>query len=95
MVKATLNGITLAESDTYEIVEGNVYFPMSSLNKDYFAESTLHTTCSWKGVASYYDVVVGDTRVSNAAWYYPQTKSAAKKIENYVAFYSHKVQVER
>ena len=95
MAKATLNGVVLAESDTYEIVEGNVYFPAEALNKEYFSESSLNTTCPWKGVASYYTVTVGDTSVQNAAWYYPTTKRAAENIRDHVAFYTHKVRVER
>lgn len=95
MAKATYNDVVLAESDNFEIVEGNVYFPPESLNMDYFSKTTLHTICPWKGEASYYTVTVGDSKLDNAAWYYPEPKKAANDILNYVAFYTHKVQVER
>jgi uncharacterized protein (DUF427 family) len=95
MAKAVVNGVVLAESDTFEIVEGNVYFPPESVNKAYFSETTHHTTCPWKGEASYYTVKVGDTVLENAAWYYPEPKNAADKIRDHVAFYTRKVQVER
>lgn len=95
MAKAILNGIVLAESDNFEIVEGNVYFPPESVNMDYFNETQLHTTCPWKGLASYYSVNVGDTTLENAAWYYPEPKKAADNIRNHVAFYTNKVTVER
>lgn len=87
MPKAIYNGAVLAQSDHTEIVEGNHYFPPESINKQHFRESTHHTVCGWKGIASYYDVVVGDEKVKNAAWYYPEPKPAAKNIENHVAFY--------
>lgn len=86
-MKATWNGEILAESSETIVVEGNHYFPASSINKDHFRESSTHTTCPWKGVASYYDVVVGDQVNKDAAWYYPDTKEAANNIKGYVAFW--------
>ena len=93
MPKATWNGAVLAESDRCEVVEGNQYFPPDSLRREYFRESSNHTTCPWKGVASYYDVVVDGQTNKNAAWYYPETKAAANNITGYVAFW-HGVKVE-
>ena len=94
MPKAIWNDTVLAESDAHEIVEGNVYFPPSSINRAHLRESTTTTHCPWKGDAHYYDVVVGDQVNKDAAWYYPQAKEAAKNIEGYVAFYKG-VKVER
>ena len=91
-MKAIWNGATLAESNDTIVVEGNHYFPKNSLREDYFRESTHHTTCGWKGVASYYDVVVDGNFNANAAWYYPETSEAAKNIEGRVAFW-HGVEV--
>ena len=53
-----------------------------------------HTTCGWKGVASYYDVVVAGNVNKDAAWYYPDPKSEAANIKDYVAFWRG-VQVEK
>lgn len=94
MAKAVYNGVVLAESDNYEVVEGNVYFPPDSINRDYFQESTHATVCPWKGTASYYDIIVDGKTVQNAAWYYPSPTSAAANILNHVAFY-RMVNVER
>jgi len=77
----------LAESDTYETVEGNVYFPPAALRREHFRESETHTVCGWKGTASYYDVVVGEEVNADAAWYYPEPKEAAKEIKDRVAFW--------
>lgn len=93
MVKAIWNGIVLAESDQTIVVEGNHYFPLESLNKEHFQASNHETTCYWKGVASYYDVVVNGQVNKNAAWYYPAPMPAAKNIKDHVAFW-HGVRVE-
>lgn len=86
-MKAIWNGAVIAESDATVVVEGNHYFPHDTINKDYFRDSATHTTCGWKGVASYYDIVVDGNTNKDAAWYYPTTKAEAKNIENYVAFW--------
>lgn len=87
MPKATWNGAVLAESiETIEI-EGNQYFPPESVNRQYLEDSTMHSTCPWKGEASYYYVVVNSEKKPDAAWYYPSPKDAAAQIKNHVAFW--------
>ena len=86
-MKAVWNGVTLAESDDTIVVEGNHYFPSESLHRVYFADSNTHTTCSWKGEASYYHVVVEGKENQDAAWFYPDPKDAASQIKDYVAFW--------
>lgn len=86
-MKAIWNGAVIAESPNTIVVEGNHYFPMNSIKKEYFRDSNTHTTCGWKGVASYYDIVVNGAENKDAAWYYPDTKEAANNIKNYVAFW--------
>lgn len=87
MARATWNGVILAESDQCELVEGNVYFPPDALDRQYFQESNTHTTCFWKGTASYYTVVVNGQENKDAAWYYPDPKEKAQNIKDYVAFW--------
>jgi uncharacterized protein (DUF427 family) len=86
-VKATWNGAVLAESDDTVVVEGNHYFPPEALRREHFQPSATHTTCPWKGVASYYDLVVGSEVNRDAAWYYPDPKEAAREIGGRVAFW--------
>ncbi len=93
MPRAVWNGAVLAQSDRCEVVEGNQYFPADSLDMQYFQPSNTNTTCSWKGVASYYNVVVDGKVNQDAAWYYPTPKVAAKNIAGYVAFWRG-IQVE-
>jgi uncharacterized protein (DUF427 family) len=87
MPKAIWNGAVLAESQATQLVEGNHYFPFDSLNLEYFRDSDEQTTCPWKGVASYYDIVVGEQVNSGAAWYYSAPKPGATHIKHYVAFW--------
>ena len=94
MAQAVWEGVVLAESDRYEVVEGNVYFPPSALKMEYFRPSDTHTTCGWKGVANYYTVTVNGKENPDAAWYYPEPKPAAQNIKGYVAFWRG-VQVKR
>jgi uncharacterized protein (DUF427 family) len=89
MPKATWNGAVLAETDAAktQLVEGNVYFPPEAVNKAYLRDSDTHTVCGWKGTASYYDVVVDGKINKDAAWYYPETKDAAKHVKGCIAFW--------
>lgn len=87
MAKAIWNDTVLAETASYESVEGNVYFPPDTIKSEYFRKSSHQTYCSWKGTASYYNVVVDDKVNRNAAWYYPDPKKAAQEIKDHVAFW--------
>jgi uncharacterized protein (DUF427 family) len=86
-MKAVWNGAVIAESDDIETVEGNAYFPAAAVNKAYLRESGHHSTCPWKGLASYYSLEVDGKRNENAAWFYPEPKDAAKQIAGRVAFW--------
>ncbi|MFZ0634467.1 MAG: DUF427 domain-containing protein [Candidatus Acidiferrales bacterium] len=93
MAKAIWKGAVIAESDRCVTVEGNLYFPPESVRAEYLKPSQTHTICPWKGTASYHDVVVNGERNPDAAWYYPEPKSAAKEIKDHLAFW-HGVRVE-
>lgn len=87
MAKAEWNGATLAQSETFEVVEGNVYFPADALQAEFFRPSSHTSHCGWKGDARYYDIVVNGDTNKNAAWYYPAPFEKAAKIKDYVAFW--------
>jgi uncharacterized protein (DUF427 family) len=87
MARALWKGAVLAESDITVVVEGNHYFPPESLHREHFKPSATHTTCSWKGIASYYDIEVNGAVNKDAAWYYPTPLDAAKNIAGRVAFW--------
>jgi uncharacterized protein (DUF427 family) len=94
MARATWNGRVIAESDRFELVEGNVYFPRAAVKAEYLRPSARSTVCPWKGTASYHDVVVDGQVNAGAAWYYAEPKPAAANIRDHVAFWQG-VTVER
>lgn len=86
-MKAIWNDATIAESDDTVIVEGNHYFPSDSVRRELLTPSRTHTTCPWKGEASYYSVLVDGQTNLDAAWYYPAPKDAAAQIKDRIAFW--------
>ena len=86
MAKAVWKGVVLAESDRTVIVEGNHYFPESSVKKEYLWPSETHTVCPWKGTTSYHHVEVNGERNTDAAWYYPEPYATAAQIKGRIAF---------
>ena len=93
-MKAIWNGEVLAESDDTIVIEGNHYFPETSLKKEFITESNTHTVCPWKGTASYYSLSVNGKDNPDAVWFYPTPSELAKGIKNRVAFWKG-VQVEK
>jgi uncharacterized protein (DUF427 family) len=87
MVEARWNGAVIARSDDTVVVEGNHYFPPEAVDQSVLRPSDAHTTCPWKGVASYYSLMVDGRENPNAAWYYPETKQAADNIRGRIAFW--------
>ena len=86
-MKAIWNNTIIAESDATKVIEGNHYFPPDSIKKQFFKSSDTHSTCPWKGQASYYSLEVDGQTNTDAAWYYPQASELAKEIQGYVAFW--------
>ena len=87
MVQAAWNGEVIAESDDTVVVEGNHYFPRSSVREDVLRDSDKQTRCPWKGVANYFTLEVDGRTNPDAAWYYPQPSDAAEEITGRVAFW--------
>jgi uncharacterized protein (DUF427 family) len=86
-VRATWNGVLIAESDKTILVEGNQYFPAEDVVAERLQPNDTTTHCPWKGDASYYDVVIDGDRNPGSAWYYPEPFAAAAPIRDYVAFW--------
>ena len=87
MVKAVWNDAVIAESDATVVVEGNHYFPRAAVDAQYLVASNTHTTCPWKGTASYYSLSVEGAANPDAAWYYPEPSEAAANIKGRIAFW--------
>lgn len=86
-MKATWNGVVIAESEDTVLVEGNHYFPESALNRDFVTFSNHRTSCPWKGQANYYSLLVNGELNPDAIWYYPEPKPEAENIRGHVAFW--------
>jgi uncharacterized protein (DUF427 family) len=86
-MKAVWNNQVIAESNDTVVVERNHYFPIDSVKKQFLKPSATHSTCPWKGEASYYSLEVDGQNNPDAAWYYPQPKEAAAEIKDHVAFW--------
>jgi uncharacterized protein (DUF427 family) len=87
-MQAIWNNKVIAESNETIVTEGNHYFPVESVNKNYLVESEHTSFCPWKGKASYFSLLVDGKLNTNAVWYYPETKDAAKEIEGRLAFWN-------
>lgn len=89
MPTASWNGAVIAEAgdDEVQIVENNVYFPLSAVRQQYLVPSDTQTTCPWKGSARYFSLEVGGLVNHDAAWTYPAPFPAAKQIAHHVAFW--------
>ena len=98
-MKAIWNNQVIAEADKADLIriEGNWYFPPSSIKKDYLKPSETHTECVWKGTASYYNIEVDSETNEDAAWFYPIPKDGSvervgKDYTDFVAFW-HGVEI--
>ena len=87
MIRAVWNGAVLAEAAQTVQLEGNHYFPVDSLRREYLADSATTTVCPWKGTAHYYTVNVDGQTNPDAAWYYPDPSTRAQQIADHVAFW--------
>ena len=93
-MKAAWNNTTIAEAPKEDLIriEGNWYFPPSSLHKELFTPTDHTTECHWKGTASYYTINAGGEKFENGAWYYHEPMEGSvervkKDFTDYVAFW--------
>lgn len=86
-MKAIWNNTVIAESDDTVLVEGNHYFPATSLKKEFISFSNHKSSCAWKGQASYYTLIVNGDTNPDAVWYYPDPKPEAEMVRGRVAFW--------
>lgn len=87
MYVAKWNGQIVAQSANTVEVEGNQYFPMDSVNQEFLSDSTLTSSCPWKGEANYYSLEVAGETNKDSVWVYREPKDAAKSIAGHVAFW--------
>ena len=88
VMKAIWNDTIIAESSDTVVVEGNHYFPSNSIKNEFFEKTDTNTSCPWKGMASYYSVIVNGKTNIDCAWYYPVPSKEAEKIKDMIAFWN-------
>ncbi len=86
-MKAIWNGVVIAESDDTIVIEGNHYFPETSIKKEFLKSSVTETVCPWKGTANYFSLIVNGKENSDAVWYYANPSELAKAIKGRIAFW--------
>ena len=87
MAKAIWNGQTVAESDKFETIEGNIYFPEETVKREFLRSSSTSSRCPWKGQARYFTLIVDGQENPDAAWYYPDPKPQARQVKHHIAFW--------
>lgn len=99
-MKASIEGTIVADAPDSDLIaiEGNHYFPPSSLTAEAFSDSSTPYTCPWKGAAQYHDVSVRGSVHHDAAWSYPDPYPASfdrvgDDYTGYVAFDKKQVTV--
>jgi uncharacterized protein (DUF427 family) len=87
MIEARWNGALIASSDDTVVVEGNHYFPADAVDPAVLRPSATTSVCPWKGTAHYHTLQVAGAENRDAAWYYPEPKSAAENVRGRIAFW--------
>ena len=95
-VRVVLGDVTVADTTrAYRVLETShppvYYIPPEDVRSEYLRPSRRHSFCEFKGRASYYDLVVGEREVLDAAWYYPEPSSRFEAVRDHVAFYPGRV----
>ena len=99
--RAVAAGETVVESDAATVVkevgrdiyDPVVYFPRADVNMEMLVRIDKSTHCPLKGDTEYFDLVIGDTTINEAAWSYVDMVDGAEALQHLVAFDSSKVEV--
>lgn len=91
-VRASFGGEMVFDTDHGQLLhESNLlpqlYVPWEDVRRDLLTPTDHHTTCSFKGVASYWSVSAGGRTAENAAWSYPTPIPEVEWLAPYAAFY--------
>jgi uncharacterized protein (DUF427 family) len=99
-MKAIIGGAVVADAPESDLIsiEGNFYFPPSSIGAGVLSDSATPYICPWKGVCQYHDISVDDATHHDAAWSYPEPypdsfDRVGQDYSRYVAFDKQQVTV--
>lgn len=97
-VRVEIDGATVAESRMPRILfetglMPRFYLPKTDVRMSLLRDSDSHTSCPYKGDASYYDVQVAGKTHTDLAWWYPHPAAEAATIAGYVCFFNERVEL--
>ena len=87
VVAETRNGFRAIETSH----PPSYYFPPDDVDSKLLRPASRRTLCEWMGGAAYFDLIVGDRTVPDAAWAYPQPTPDFSAVADYFAFYPDRV----
>ena len=95
-IRVIANGRVIAETTrSKRILETShppvYYVPPEDVRLELLKPAQGASMCEWKGVAGYFDVVIGDSRIRGAAWSYPNPTKPYRCIKDHIAFYPSKM----
>ena len=64
------------------------YLPPGDVDQSLIESAPGSSFCEWKGVARYWDVVIGEVRVARVGWSYPDPVPAFRALIDHFAFYA-------
>lgn len=97
-IEVVVDGVTVADSRASRMLfetglPVRYYIPKTDVRMDLLEATDLHTSCPYKGTASYYDVVIDGNRHESIVWWYPQTTAESQRIAGLVAFYNERLDI--
>jgi uncharacterized protein (DUF427 family) len=97
-VRVEVNGVTVADTHRPTFLfetklPTRYYIPKQDIRMDLLVPTQKHTSCPYKGTASYWSVRAGDALVADVVWGYPTPIPECAKIENLLSFFNEKVDI--
>lgn len=92
-LRALVDGHAILDSIRGKLLhESNIlpryYLPLADLDERYLEQSDHTTHCPFKGDAAYFDLKVGEHRIENAVWHYPEPMERASWLRGYASVYT-------
>ena len=97
-VVVTIGGEKIAETDRAVLLDETglptrYYLPREDVRTDLLRATDLHTTCPFKGEASYWSAEVGGQVFTDLVWSYETPIPAAEQIAGLMCFYPDRVEL--
>jgi uncharacterized protein (DUF427 family) len=84
--QALYRGVVLAESEDAFDQDGTFFFPPESVHSEYLRPADHTGSCLWNGVSEYFDIVIDERVIRNAAWTFRNPSQLTARIKDFIAF---------